>query len=308
MKVGIVGAGLVGSTAAYAIGLMRAAPDVVLVDQSRKLAEAQAADILHAMPFASTCRVHAGDYADLKGATAIILAAGVNQQPGESRLALLGRNAAVFEEVIGQVLAVVPDPILIIATNPVDIMTSVALRLSGLPASRVIGSGTILDTARYRALLAQHLGTSPRTIHGYVLGEHGDSEVLGWSGTRVGTMPLAEFAESIGRPITGEVRAAIDEGVRRAAYHIIEGKGATGFGIGGGLARIITAIATNERTVLSLSAESEALTDYPKVAFSVPRLIGGAGLVSELAPTLDAEEAQALHSSAEILWQTANQL
>jgi L-lactate dehydrogenase len=308
MKVGIVGAGAVGATAAYAIGLMRAAQEVVLVDRSAALAEAQAADILHAMPFTSPARVSAGDYGALASAGIVILAAGVNQKPGESRLALLSRNASVFEDVIGQVLSVVPDPILVIATNPVDIMTTVALRLSGLKASRVIGSGTILDTARFRSLLAGHLGVSSRSIHAYVLGEHGDSEVLGWSGARVGTMPLEAFAAQVRAPITRSVRETVDEGVRRAAYRIISGKGATNYGIGGGLARIVSAIAQDERAVLSLSAESETLTDYPRVAFSLPRLIGAEGLVAELSPSLDANEAAALRASADLLKQTADAL
>jgi L-lactate dehydrogenase len=308
MKVGIVGAGAVGATAAYAIGLMKAAQEVVLVDRNADLAEAQAADILHAMPFASATRIGAGGYEALAGAGVVILAAGVNQQPGESRLALLGRNAAVFEEVIRQVLAVTPDPILVVATNPVDIMTTVALRLSGLPASRVIGSGTILDTARFRSLLAAHLGVSSRSIHAYVLGEHGDSEVLGWSGARVGTMPLEAFAAQVRAPITRSVKEGVDDGVRRAAYRIISGKGATNYGIGGGLARIVSAIAQDERAVLSLSAESESLTDFPRVAFSVPRLVGADGLLAELSPSLDQDEAAALRDSADLLQQTADAL
>ncbi|NBC95715.1 MAG: L-lactate dehydrogenase [Deinococcus-Thermus bacterium] len=308
MKVGIVGAGLVGATAGYAIGLMHAAQDVVLVDRNEALAEAQAADILHAMPFASTTRVRAGDYDALAGAGVVILAAGVSQKPGESRLDLLGRNAAVFEDVIGQVLARVPDPILVVATNPVDIMTTVARRLSGLAPHRVIGSGTILDTARFRALLAGHLGISPQSLHAYVLGEHGDSEVLAWSGARVGTMGLDAFAERVGRPIDAAVRAEIDEGVRRAAYRIISGKGATGFGIGGGLARIVSAIGHDERAVFSLSSESTELADYPRVAFSLPRLLGAEGLMAELSPTLDSAEADALRASADLLKETADKL
>jgi L-lactate dehydrogenase len=308
MKVGIVGAGLVGATAGYAIGMLRTAREVALVDIDADLARAQAADILHAMPFTSSTRVYAGGYEALAGASVVILAAGVSQQPGESRLALLARNAEVFEQVIAQVLAVVPDPILLIATNPVDIMTTVALRLSGLPAHRVIGSGTILDTARFRALLAQHLGVACRSIHAYVLGEHGDSEVLGWSGARVGTMEVEEFAAHQRMPITAAVRAEIDEGVRRAAYTIISGKGATNYGIGGGLARIVQAIAADERAVLSLSAESETLSEYPRVAFSVPRLLGADGLIAELSPTLNRAERDALLASATLLKETADAL
>ncbi|MEM9900324.1 MAG: L-lactate dehydrogenase [Pseudomonadota bacterium] len=308
MKVGIVGAGLVGATAGYAIGMLRTANEVVLVDRDGDLAQAQAADILHAMPFASSTRVMAGGYDALADADVVIIAAGVNQKPGESRLALLSRNVSVFEEVIAQILAVVPNPILLIATNPVDVMTTVALRLSGLPPARVIGSGTILDTARFRALLAQHLGVAYRSVHAYVLGEHGDSEVLGWSGARVGTMAVDAFAAQVRMPLTEAIRERIDGGVRRAAYTIISGKGATNYGIGGGLARIVQAIAQDERAVLSLSAESATLTDYPKVAFSVPRLLGADGLMAELSPTLNDAEREALHSSAALLKKTADAL
>jgi L-lactate dehydrogenase len=308
MKIGIVGAGLVGATAGYSIGMMRAAREIVLVDRDMALAEAQAADILHAMPFFSSMRVRAGGYDALEGAEVIILAAGVGQKPGESRLALLERNAAVFEDVIGKTLAVCPNPILLVATNPVDIMTTVALRISGLPATRVIGSGTILDTARFRALLAGHLGVAYRSVHAYVLGEHGDSEVLGWSGARVGTMPVEEFAAQIGRPFDETLRGEIDAGVRQAAYRIISGKGATGYGIGGGLARIVAAIAQDEGAVLSLSTQSETLTGYPPVAFSIPRVLRAEGVVAELTPTLDADESAALKASAALLAETASAL
>ena len=307
MKVGIVGAGMVGSTAAYAIGLMRAASRVVLVDLDRAAAAAQAEDIAHAMPFASSTTVTAGDYAALAGADIVILAAGVSQKPGESRLALPARNAEVFRALLAPVPAVPPAPVLLVATNPVDIMTTLTRRLSGLPARRVIGSGTILDTARFRDMLSRHLGIAPRSLHAYVLGEHGDSEVLGWSGARAGTMSLEAFADHIGRPITEEVRHQIDSGVREAAYRIIQGKGATYYGIGGGLARIVQAIGQDERAVLSVSAETGAL-DLPHVAFSVPRLIGGGGVLADLVPSLDPGETAALEASARLLRQTADEL
>ncbi len=151
----------------------------------------------------------------------MILAAGVSQKPGETRLELLSRNAEVFRAVIGHVRAAAPDAILLVATNPVDIMTDIATRLSGLPPSRVIGSGTILDTARFRSLLGHHLGVAPQSIHAYVLGEHGDSEVLGWSAARAGAVPIRSFAAQVGAPLTDEVIARIDDRVRNAAYTII---------------------------------------------------------------------------------------
>jgi L-lactate dehydrogenase len=243
MKVGIVGAGMVGSSAGYALALMGIVSSVVLVDHNAELAIAQAEDIAHAVPFMSSCVVEAGDYDRLSGASVVILAAGVSQKPGETRLALLERNAAVFRDVVGNVLRVAPDAILLIASNPVDIMTQITVRLSGLPAARVIGSGTILDTARFRSLLGRHLGISPQSVHAYVLGEHGDSEVLAWSNARAGSLSLAGFAAQVGSAITADVRARIDDGVRNAAYKIIKGKGATYYGIGAGLARIVKAIA-----------------------------------------------------------------
>lgn len=306
MKVGIIGAGMVGSTAAYAIGLLEVAHSVVLVDLDPSMSRAQAEDINHGMPFASTTRVTSGGYEDLDGAEIIILAAGVGQKPGESRLSLLSRNAAVFQNVIDAVLAVVPDPILLIASNPVDIMTSIACQLSGLPPHRVIGSGTILDTARFRSLLSQHLGIAPLSIHAYVLGEHGDSEVLAWSGARAGNMPLDAFAAYAGAPITGDVRTRIDDGVRNAAYSIIAGKGATYYGIGAGLAQLVSAIARDKRIVMSVSTETNGFDGFPKIAYSLPRVLGRSGVELDLMPDVDAEERSALERSAILLRETAD--
>jgi L-lactate dehydrogenase len=308
MKLGVVGAGMVGSAAAFAVGLRASAREVVLVDMNARLATAQAEDISHAMPFASSTVIRAGEYVDLAGATVVIVAAGVGQKPGETRLELLGRNAQVFKQVIGEVLAVAPGAILVIASNPVDVMTDVATRLSGLPPERVIGSGTLLDTARFRALLGVHLGVTPRSIHAYVLGEHGDSEVLAWSGARVGTLPLSDFAAQVSAPMTRAVREEIDAGVRRAAYRIIDGKGATCFGIGAGLARIVSAIASDERAVFSLSIVTGEVAGVGPVALSVPRVLGRNGVTATLVPEMNAEEREALRTSADLLKRTADAL
>lgn len=305
MKIGVVGAGMVGSSAAYAMALQGRVREIVLVDYNPALARAQAEDISHAVPFVSTTMVRAGDYADLAGAGIVILAAGVNQKPGESRLDLLTRNAEVFRAVVSQVLDVAPDVILVIATNPVDIMTDIATRLSGLPPSKVIGSGTILDTARFRSLLAGHLGTSPQAVHAYVLGEHGDSEVLAWSSVRVGSVPLTAFAEQMGKPITETVRAAIDDGVRNAAARIIRGKGSTYYGIGAGLARLVTAIAADQRDILSVSSVTEDIAGVRSVVASVPRLLGAGGILLDVVPALDVSEQEALHRSASMLKELA---
>ena len=180
-------------------------------------------------------------------------------------------------------------------------MTQVATRLSGLPAARVIGSGTILDTARFRSLLGRHLGIAPQSVHAYVLGEHGDSEVLAWSSARAGSVPLASFAAQVGAALTADVRERIDAGVRRAAYGIIAGKGATWYGIGAGLARVIAAIGRDEGAVFSVSIATREVEGVSDVALSIPRVVGAAGVLADLFPELDADEHAALRRSAELL-------
>ncbi|MBP0482719.1 L-lactate dehydrogenase [Sagittula salina] len=300
MKLGIVGAGMVGSSAAFACVMRGAASRIVLVDIDEARARAEAEDIAHAVPFAASVQVDAGDYADLAGAGVVILACGVSQKPGETRLALLSRNAEVFRAVVGEVMRHAPEAILVIASNPVDIMAQVTQALSGLPPGRVIGSGTILDTARFRWLLGRHLGIAPRSVHAYVLGEHGDSEVLAWSAARAGSVSLESFAAQMRTPLTDAARARIDEGVRRAAYTIIAGKGATWYGIGAGLARIVAAIAGDEQAVLSLSTVGN-VQDVGEVACSLPRVLAREGVSATLMPDLAASEQEALAASARLL-------
>jgi L-lactate dehydrogenase len=299
MKVGIVGAGFVGSTTAYALVLRRIASEVVLVDINAGLARAQAEDILHATPVTSPVKVSSGDYPDLAGSTVVVLACGVNQREGETRLQLLGRNSRIFEDVTSRVVEHAPEAILLVASNPVDIMTSVVTSIAGLHRRKVIGSGTILDTARFRALVGEHFGISAQSVHANVLGEHGDSEVLVWSSADIGGVPLAEVAGEMNGPLTDAVRATIDRGVRRAAYSIIEGKGATYFGIAAGLTRIAQAIRDDERAVLTLS--NVDVPGFEDVSFSLPRVVGAEGIISTLRPPLSPEESSALARSAEIL-------
>lgn len=308
MKVGIVGTGMVGSSAAFAMVMRGAASEVVLVDHNRARAEAEAQDILHATPFAYPIQIRAGDYEALTGAGIVVLAAGIGQRPGETRLELLGRNAAVFADILPKILDAAPDAVLVVATNPVDIMTDIATRLSGLPPERVIGSGTILDTARYRALLGEYLGVSPKSVHAWVLGEHGDSEVLCWSTATVGAIPVDLVAHQNNRPLGDSERAAIDQGVRGAAYRIIAGKGATWFGIGGGIARLVAAIADNERAVLTVSTLTPEVEGIRDVCLSLPRVVGSGGAGAALWPELDTAERTALKRSAEIIKQATESL
>src|SRR5271169_1484720 len=217
MKIGIIGSGQVGATAAYSMMMRRVGSEIVLVDRNADLAVAQARDILDATPFADPVRIRAGESADLDGARLVVLAAGVSQKPGESRLDLLSRNAEIFAEIVPEVLAAAPTTILLVASNPVDIMTQIVTVLAarhGVAPERVIGSGTILDSARFRTLLAAHLGISPAYIDARVLGEHGDSEVLHWSGAVAGDMPVANAARLMGRELGAADRSRIDTAVR----------------------------------------------------------------------------------------------
>jgi L-lactate dehydrogenase len=301
MKVGVVGAGLVGATSAYALVTRGIGREIVLVDQRRERAQAEADDLQHAVPFAHSLDVRAGDYADLALSRVVLLAAGVAQQPGETRLALLARNAAVFREIVPRVLDAAPGAILVVATNPVDVMTHVAARAAaehGVASGRVLGSGTTLDTARFRAVLGRHVGVDPQHVHAYVIGEHGDSEVLTWSLATVGGVPLLAFAAQCGAPLDDALKATIDASVRRAAYSIIAAKGATYYGIGSALARIVEAILFDQRAMLTVCAPLEPSLGLGDVSLSLPRLVGSAGAGTVIPLPLDASEKAALNGSA----------
>ena len=308
MKIGVVGAGQVGSTAAYAMIMRGVGAEIVLVDRKTDLAVAQAHDILDATPWAYPVRVRAGEAADLDGAGIVVLAAGAAQKPGESRLDLLSHNAEIFAAIVPTVLAAAPNTIFLVASNPVDIITQIVTVLAarhGMPPQRVIGSGTILDSARFRTLLAAHLGISPAYIDARVLGEHGDSEVLHWSGAMSGDLSAAEAARQLGRELTEADRSRIDTAVRRAAYAIIQGKGATWFGVGGGLARMAQVIQGDERALITCSMSMAECHGVRDVALSLPRVLGVGGVVATFIPNLDAGESAALKRSAEILKQAA---
>jgi len=304
MKIGIVGTGMVGATAAYALLMRGVGREIVLVDKNTKRAQAEADDLLHAAPFAHPIQVRAGDYADLAGSRAVILAAGVSQRPDETRLQLLARNAAIFREVVPAVLAQAPEAVLVVATNPVDVMTHLTARFAtgqGVPPSRVLGSGTTLDTARFRALLARRLGVDAQHIHAYVVGEHGDSEVLTWSLATVGGMPVAEFARQQGLALDETVRAEVDRRVRGAAYRIIEGKGATYYGIGSALARIVDAILRDHRSILTVCTPEAKVAGVCDVTLSLPHLVGGEGVLASFPLPLSPAETAALQASAQVI-------
>jgi len=311
MKIGIVGCGMVGSTSAYALVMSGVGREIVLVDLNRIRAEAEANDIYHAVPFAHPLTVRAGDYPDLAEARVVVIAGGVAQKPGETRLQLLQRNADIFRQIVPSVLRHAPEAVLLVVSNPVDIMTHLAAQFAaefGVPQTHVIGSGTTLDTARFRTLLGRHFDVDPQHVHAYVLGEHGDSEVLAWSQATIAGLSLDDFAKVHGKPLTIGQRREIDENVRRAAYHIIAGKGATYYGIGSAVARIVDVLLHDQRAILSICARITGVPGCDGVTLALPHLVGGQGALATIPLPLDAIEEQALRHSAGLLRQAIESL
>ena len=312
MKVGIVGTGFVGSTAAFALVMRGIGREVVLVDLDTRRAQAEADDILHGVPFAKPLTVTAGDYEALSGCRVVIIGAGVGQKPGETRLQLLARNAEVFRQVIPSVLRHAPRAVLIIATNPVDIMTHLAAEYArdfDVPSRRVIGSGTMLDTARFRTLLGRHVGIDARHVHAYVVGEHGDSEVLAWSAVRVGAAALPDFARDRGISLGESDREKIDDAVRNAAYRIIEGKSATYYGVASALAYMTNVVLHDQRSLMTVCTPQPRIADVEDVTVSMPHVVGGDGVIGEHHPLqLDEREQEALQASATLIRKLADDL
>lgn len=307
MKVGIVGCGLVGATAGYALVMRGVGREVVLVDKNNERAIAEADDIRHAVPFANPLEIRAGGYEDLAGSQVVLLCAGVGQKPGETRLQLLERNAIVFGEVVPSVLRHAPDAVLVVATNPVDIMTHLAAQFAarcGVPSGRVLGSGTTLDTARFRSLLGAHFGVDSHHVHAYVIGEHGDSEVLTWSLATIGGMCVDSFAQLRQTKFSDAIRQQIDQCVRRAAYTIINGKGATYYGIGSALSRIVEVILHDQRSILTVCAPAADVAGVPDVTVALPRLVGGNGVIETFPLPLNEQESKLLRHSAEVIRST----
>lgn len=303
-KVSIIGAGHVGATFGYALMLSGLAVEVVLVDKDRARAEGEALDLAHALPFSRPAAIRAGTMADIAGSAVTVITAGPNQHRGETRLDLLARNAVVMREVAAEVARHNPDSILLVATNPVDVTARIAHEASELPAHWVIGSGTLLDTARLRHLIGRYLRVDPRSIEAAIIGEHGDSAVPLWSSASVAGVPLAEVARARRVDFDDTVMAAIAEEVRRSPYRIIEGKGATYYAIGSALVRIVEAILGNQRSLLTVSnpvGKAQGLPELEGVWLSLPAIIGRGGVEQMLVPEMNAAERAALLRSAEIL-------
>lgn len=303
-RVAVVGTGAVGSTFAFGLLLSGLASEIVLVDANEQKAEGEAMDLMHAVPFARTARVWSGRIEECRGAAVTVISAGAAQRPGETRTDLVHKNAAIFRELVPQVAAANPDGIIVVATNPVDVLSYLTWRISGLPAARIIGSGTILDTARFRMLLADYYGVDPRSVHAHIVGEHGDSEVPVWSSANIAGMPIADFGVASG---IGHDTAALDaifEGTRDAAYRIIERKGATYYAVAAGLVRLVQAILRDQHTVLSVSSLISDYYGIDDVYLSLPTVVGREGVERIVRLGLSAEEASGLRRSAALLRET----
>ncbi|HWQ14294.1 MAG TPA: L-lactate dehydrogenase [Roseiflexaceae bacterium] len=307
-KVGLVGAGMVGMSFAYSLMQRGLANELVLIDVDRGRAEGEAMDLNHGLPFVRPLRIAAGDYEDLAGAAVVVIAAGVNQQPGQSRLDLLQRNADIFRDIVPRIVQRAPDAVIVIATNPVDILTQIAAASAGLPHGRVLGSGTILDTARFRYLLGEHYDVDPRSVHAYIVGEHGDSELALWSLANIAGVRLRDFHTAGGRGYDEVAMQQIFERTRDAAYEIIRRKRATYYAIGLGLLTIVEAVLRNQRTVLTVSTPMQGQYGVTGTALSLPTIVGRGGAEEVLTLAITSEEVAAFQRSAAVLEEHLRQL
>jgi L-lactate dehydrogenase len=300
-KVGLVGTGMVGSSFAYALMQRGLANELVLVDKDHARAEGEAMDLNHGLPFVRPMRISAGSYAQLAGCEVVVITAGANQRPGETRLDLLQRNAAVFREIVPQVVAASPNGIIVIATNPVDILTTISAEIAGLPVGRVIGSGTILDTARFRYLLGEYYRVDSRSVHAYIVGEHGDTELALWSLANIAGVRLRDFVGTNGKGYDQAAMDAVFEQTRTAAYEIIKRKHATYYAIGLGLLTIVEAILRDQRTVLTVSTLLDGQYGVEGISIGLPTIIGRRGVEAVLDLPIHDDERAALQHSAQTL-------
>lgn len=298
-KCGVIGVGFVGATCAYTLAVSGLFSEVVLVDMNHKKAEGEAADINHGVSFAKPCFVRAGKYADLAECGLIIIAAGANQKPGETRIELLNRNRVILSSIMEQLTAVNKSAVLLIVSNPVDVLTCMAQQLSGFPAGHVIGSGTVLDTARLKYRVGQKLGVDSRNVHAFIIGEHGDSELAVWSSANISGVDLDDYCRITGVTDPTAMLHQIYENVRDAAYSIIESKGATYYGIGMAVRRIAEAIVRDEHSVLPVSSMIQGHYGVDGICLGLPSIVGKNGVEAVLDIPLSAEELGRLQSSAQ---------
>ncbi|MFW6308694.1 MAG: L-lactate dehydrogenase [bacterium] len=304
-KIVIVGAGFVGSTIAYAVMNWGFASEIVLVDINKERAQGEAMDLNHGAAFVKPVKVRSGGYEECADADIVVITAGANQKPGESRLDLVKKNTSIFKDIVDQITEHTRDAIMLIVTNPVDILTYVTYKLSGLPKNQVLGSGTVLDTSRFRYLLSDHCNLDPRNIHSYIIGEHGDHEVAAWSLSNVAGIPFDDYCQLCGEECSVENREKFKEDiyhqVRDSAYEIIRKKDATYYAIGLAVARILESILRDENTILTVSSVLEGEYGMEDIALSLPSIVGKQGVKKVLSLDISAEEKKDLVDSADLL-------
>ena len=307
-KAAVIGCGFVGSATAFTLMQSRLFSELVLLDVNVEKADGEAKDIAHGIPFAGQMKIYAGTYDDAADAAIIIITAGANQKPGETRLDLVQKNTAIYQSIIPEIVKRDFGGILLIVSNPVDILTYVALKLSGLPENRVLGSGTVLDTARLKYALGEHLGVDSRSVHSFIIGEHGDSEIAAWSSTNVSGIPLNDFCEMRGHFNHDAAMDAIAEKVKNSAYEIISKKQATYYGIAMSVKRICECIVRNERSILPVSAMMHGEYGIEDITLSMPAIVGIGGVETHVPIALSEEEAEKLVESAKKLKEVAKGL
>lgn len=311
MKVAIIGAGHVGATFAYALLLSGLAREILLIDKDEERAAGEALDLAHALPFGRPTIIRSGSLADVGGSGIAVITAGSNQRPGETRLDLLERNASIVRSISLELAKRNPEGLIIVATNPVDVLARIASEASGLPFGRVIGSGTILDTARLRHLIGSHFGVDARSVHAHVLGEHGDSSVIVWSGATIGGIPLGQIGHAMHAGFGPQVRERIADEMRNAAYTIVQGKGSTYYAIGSALVRLVGAIIEDQRAALTVSVPGGSRRNAhvnDGVWLGLPAIVSRQGIIQILPVMLDTEEEKALSRSAGVLEAAYRQL
>lgn len=307
-KVAIVGCGFVGSASAFALMQSGLFTEMVLIDVDRDRAEGEALDIAHGMPFATPMNIYAGGYDDVADAGIAVITAGANQKPGETRLDLVHKNVEIFKTIIPEIARRDYQGILLIVSNPVDILTYVALKLSGLPAERVIGSGTVLDTARFKYALGEHLGVDPRNVHARIIGEHGDSEIAAWSLANVSGIPVDTFSAMRGLSDHAQNMERIAEDVKNAAYEIIKKKKATYYGIAMTVKRICEAIVRDEKPILPVSNYLDGDYGLDDIVLSMPAVVGKGGIEYKVPIPISYSERNQLQQSAATLKQVIDGL
>lgn len=297
-KAAIVGCGFVGSASAFALMQSGLFSELVLIDYDKEKAEGEALDISHGLPFAKQMNIYAGNYEDISDASIIIVTAGAGQKPGETRLDLVKKNVAIFKSIIPEIAKYNRDGIILVVANPVDILTYVAAKLSGFPENRVFGSGTVLDSARLKYILGEHLGIDSRSVHAFIIGEHGDSELAAWSSANVSGIPLHNFCEMRGYYNHDESMKAIADNVKNSAYEIIEKKKATYYGIAMSVKRICEAVVRDEKSIMPVSSMQKGQYGINGIALSMPAIVGKNGVEGLVPISLSEDEQKELQTSA----------